>query len=105
MNREYTGGLFWDVLLLTQYNEYWEDFFYKFIRVLPCKKCVGESIAHHNINPVPKFKSNEEKNEWLWEQRVHRGGKPFRDDIADKGYSLEGWINQFKDKPFTRIAQ
>ena len=61
MNREFTGGLFWDVLLLTQYNEYWEDFFYKFIRVLPCKKCVGESIAHHNINPVPKFKSNEEK--------------------------------------------
>ena len=25
---EYTGGLFWDILLLTKYNEDWENFFH-----------------------------------------------------------------------------
>lgn len=34
------GGLFWDVLLLSEYNEHWEDFYLTMNSVLPCDICV-----------------------------------------------------------------
>ena len=97
-----TGGYFWDVLLLSTYNEYWEDFYLNMIKVLPCEKCVINTEKHLSFNPVPKFKDTNEKNEYLWELRLKRGGQVWRNEVKEKGYTLETWINQF-NKPFTRI--
>lgn len=100
---DYTGGLYWDILLITPYSDKWEDFYNALINVLPCDKCIKKTIQHHEEYPVPKFKSTEEKNEYLWKLRIHRGGINWRQDVEKKGYTLESWLNLFKDKPFTKI--
>lgn len=103
MERETTGGYFWDVILLTDYNEYWEPFFMNLIRVLPCDKCVKESIHHYSLHPIPKFKNTDEKNEYVWKLREGQGGKEWRSEVFKNKYTLESWLAKFKDKPFTRI--
>ena len=57
-----TGGYFWDVLLLSTYNEHWEDFYLNMIKVLPCEKCVINTLEHISHNPIPKFQNTNEKN-------------------------------------------
>jgi hypothetical protein len=86
-----TGGYFWDVLLLSTYNEYWEDFYLNMVKVLPCEKCIKNTEEHLSYNPVPKFKDTNEKNEYLWEN-----------EVKEKGYTLETWRNHL-GSTFTRI--
>ena len=97
-----TGGYFWDVLLLSTYNEHWEDFYLSMVKVLPCEKCVINTETYLSFNPVPKFKDTNEKNKYLWELRLKRGGPPWKKEVEEKGYTLETWINHLS-KPFTRI--
>jgi len=98
---KYTGGLFWDVLLIADYDENWEDFFYSLIKVLPCKACREKTKLHHENYPIPKMKNNQEKNEYLWILRMQRGGQPWREKVNENGYTLESWVAQYADKPFT----
>jgi uncharacterized membrane protein len=99
-----TGGLFWDILLITEYNEDWENFYFSLIKVLPCKLCIEKSLEYHEVcEKVPKMKSTKEKNEYLWELRLKRGGQPWRDDVEKYGYTLDSWLAQYKGKPFSRI--
>ena len=100
---EYTGGLFWDVLLLSEYNDKWEDFYLSMIEVIPCNKCCNESMRFHITNPIPNFKDKNEKDKWLWEIRLKRGGDNWRKKVEDNNYTLETW-KEYLDHPFTRIA-
>ena len=97
------GGKFWDVLLLSQYNEHWKDFFKSMIRVLPCDKCRIDSLRHFEKHELPEIANQEEKDQFLWELRYTLGGYPFRQKVKIKGYTLEGWKEQFKDMKFTQI--
>jgi len=100
--RKTTGGYFWDVLLLSDYNEYWEDFYFNLVKVLPCQKCIKKTLDYHKSNPIPKFKNTEEKNEYLWDLRHLRAGDIWRDEVKEKGYTLETW-KEYLNQPFTRI--
>ena len=102
-NRKYTGGLFWDILLITEYNEDWIDFFNSLVKVLPCTKCREETQQYHKFSPIPKFSDNDAKNKYLWDLRMNRGGDTWRKEVAEKGYTFESWVGQFKVKPFTRV--
>lgn len=105
---EYTGGIFWDVLLLSEYNDKWEDFYLNLLEVLPCKRCSDEIIKFHledkKRGTIPKFKNNDEKNEWLWEIRklidVGRGGGRWASKVRKNNYTLETW-KEYLNKPFT----
>ncbi len=101
---EYTGGLFWDILLLTKYNEDWENFFHSLIKVLPCQACIDKTINHHEREPLPKFKDNDEKNKYLWNLRLARGGTPWVNEVNEKGYTLESWEKLYEGKKFTRAG-
>jgi hypothetical protein len=105
MNRDYTGGLFWDILLITKYNEDWIDFYHSLIKVLPCEKCREETKKYHEWKPLPKFYDTNEKNQYLWDLRLNRGGEVWKRDVIEKGYTLESWINLFENKPFSRIKK
>ena len=102
-DRETTGGLFWDVLLLSEYNEHWISFYESLIRVLPCEKCVNDSIKHHKNFPVPKLHNTKEKNQYLWSLRTQRGNAQWNKKVKKGEYTLETWINQFKNKPFRKL--
>ena len=104
MERDYLGGYFWDVLLISELNDDWYDFYFSLVKVLPCKKCREETLKYHTLSEVPKFKNQEEKNKYIWDLRLKRGGDNWRQDIEKKGYTYESWIDQFKNKPFTRIG-
>ncbi len=97
---KYYGGLFWDVLLLSEYNESWEDFYLNMVMVIPCEECVKNNIEWLKSNRIPKFKNTDEKNKWLWENRYDRGGCYWRDKVKNQGYTLETWLGQYKDKLF-----
>jgi hypothetical protein len=105
MNRQYTGGLFWDILLITEYNKDWIDFFNALVKVLPCAKCREETQKYHEWKPLPEFSDTDEKNRYLWSLRFNRGGENWRKDVKENGYTLESWVNQFKDLPFSRIKK
>lgn len=96
------GGLFWDVLLLSEYNEHWEDFYITMNYVLPCEKCVRGNVKWLKQNKIPKFKSTKEKNEWLWENRLERGGDKWVNIVQENNYTLESWLDQFKGKSFSK---
>lgn len=98
--RETTGGMFWDVLLLTQFNDEWIRFYESFIRVLPCEKCIQDGIEYHKGHPIPKITNNDEKNQFLWKLRSIRGSKEWKDKIRTNEYTLESWLYQFKNKSF-----
>tara|TARA_R110002074_G_scaffold388957_2_gene571962 strand:- start:17144 stop:17473 length:330 start_codon:yes stop_codon:yes gene_type:complete len=100
--KESTGGLFWDVLLLSEYNEHWITFYESFIRVLPCEKCSKEHIHHHSKYPIPKISNNDEKNQFLWDLRCIRGSANYQDKIRKNEYTLETWLDQFKYKSFIK---
>ena len=101
MNKnESTGGLFWDVLLLSQFNDEWIRFYESFIRVLPCNKCIKDSIEYHKDRPIPKITNNDEKNRFLWKLRCKRGSKEWKDKIRTNEYTLETWLAQFENKSF-----
>ena len=94
------GGMFWDVLLLSQYNEEWVAFYESFIRVVPCDKCIRDGIQYHKDYPIPKISNNDEKNQFLWKLRSKRGSRKWKDKIRSGEYTLETWLAQFKDKSF-----
>ena len=96
------GGLFWDVLLLSEYNEHWEDFYLTMNSVLPCDICVRNNMKWLKKNKIPKFNSTKEKNEWLWENRLERGGQQWKTVVEENNYTLESWLGQFKDKSFSK---
>lgn len=102
MSYETTGGLFWDVLLLSKYNDDWINFYESLIRVLPCDKCIKDSLHYHEGNPIPKISNNDEKNQFLWELRRKRGSAEWKTKMLNHEYTLESWLDQFKDKPFYR---
>lgn len=102
MNREYTGGLFWDILLITEYNEDWINFYHSLIKVLPCDKCREETLLYHKTNELPIFNNTTEKNKWLWDFKLKRGGTKGRAEIIENNYTLESWEGLFKDLPFTK---
>ena len=89
---EYYGGLFWDVLLLSDYNENWHDFYINMCSVIPCQI---------ESNKIPDFKDTDEKNKWLWEHRLQRGGAGWRKKVKEDGYTLESWLGLYKDKKFS----
>lgn len=103
MDRDYTGGLFWDILLLSQFNEYWTNFYYSYLQILPCKRCRDETTKYHLLNPVPTLKCQEEKDKYIWELRLRQGGEPWRNKVLKNNYTLETWKEQFKNKPFTNL--
>ena len=84
MTTETYGGMFWDVLLLSEYNESWEDFYLCMCAVLPCQECVRDNMAWLKKNQIPKFESTKEKNEWVWEHRRLRGGCQWRNKMKEK---------------------
>lgn len=102
MNREYTGGLFWDILLITEYNEDWINFYHSLIKVLPCKKCIEDTAQYHRNNEIPLLTNTAEKNKWLWDMKLKRGGKYWRAEVLEKNYTLESWENLYKDLPFKK---
>ena len=100
---DHTGGIFWDVLLLSEYNDKWENFYLNMLEVLPCERCRIETMEDHKKNPIiPKFKDKNEKDEWLWETRLSRGGGSWRKKVEDNNYTLETW-REYLNKPFTTL--
>ena len=97
---QYTGGLFWDVLLLSEYNDKWEDFYLNMLEILPCSRCSKESMQYHITKKIPNFKNKDEKDQWLWETRLKRGGNRWRKRVEDNSYTLESW-KEYLNKPFT----
>tara|TARA_R100001079_G_C4379209_1_gene122360 strand:- start:165 stop:473 length:309 start_codon:yes stop_codon:yes gene_type:complete len=97
---DYYGGMFWDVLLLAEYKG-WDDFYLSMTNVIPCDKCRKDGMLWLNKNKIPDFKSNDEKNEWLWRHRLQRGGAPWRKKVEENGYTLESWIGLYMFKKFT----
>ena len=71
--------------------------------VLPCEKCVNDSIKHHENFPVPKLHNTKEKNQYLWSLRTQRGNAQWNKKVKKGEYTLETWINQFKNKPFKKL--
>ena len=100
--RKTSGGYFWDILLLSQYNKDWIKFYFSFIRVLPCEDCIQKTLKFHEDNPIPNFKDQKEKNEYIWNIRLQRGGEVWRNETIEKGWTLKTWEDNF-NKPFSRI--
>jgi hypothetical protein len=101
--RQNTGGYFWDVLLLSQFNENWIDFYLSLCKVLPCQRCIDHTLKYHQQKPIPSLKSQKEKNEYLWKLRLDRGGDEWNAEVKDKGYTLESWEKSLQ-QPFSRIT-
>jgi hypothetical protein len=99
--KEYYGGMFWDVLLLSNYNENWHDFYITMCSVIPCQICVNSNMGWLEQNKIPDFKDNDEKNKWLWEHRLSRGGAQWRKKVKEDGYTLDSWLGLYKDKKFS----
>ena len=36
---------------------------------------------------------------------MNRGGDTWRKEVAEKGYTFESWVGQFKDKPFFTTSE
>lgn len=53
-------------------------------------------------NKIPKFNSTKEKNEWLWKNRLERGGRQWKTVVEENNYTLESWLDQFKGKSFSK---
>lgn len=98
---EYYGGLFWDVLLLSDYNENWHDFYITMCSVIPCQICVNSNMGWLKDNKIPDFKDTDEKNEWLWKHRLQRGGSGWRKKVEENGYTLESWLGLYMFKKFS----
>ena len=100
---ETTGGLFWDILLLSEYNEHWPQFYMNMINVLPCEKCRADSLRYHKEYPIPKLNNKQEKDQYIWELKKMRGGYVWQTTLKEKKYTLQTWQNKYKDKKFTKI--
>ena len=94
------GGMFWDCLLLCDYNGF-ADFYVSMAAVVPCEKCRKDNMLYLSSNKIPDFNSNKEKNEWLWNNRYSRGGYNWRKKVEDNGWSLNSWLDLYKNKVFT----
>lgn len=97
------GGMFWDVLLLSEYNDSWNDFFISTTKILPCEICRKENSQYYGDfkNFIPEFKNKDEKDKWVWEHRLQRGGDNWRKKVKDNNWSLDSWKEQFKNKVFS----
>tara|TARA_R110001632_G_scaffold89742_2_gene193305 strand:- start:1156 stop:1461 length:306 start_codon:yes stop_codon:yes gene_type:complete len=94
------GGMFWDCLLLCEYNGFTE-FYLSMAAVVPCEKCRIDNMLYLSKNKIPTFNSNKEKNEWLWEHRLNRGGPIWRNKVEENNYNLNSWLDLYKNKVFT----
>ena len=108
--RHALGGYFWDVLLLSEYNEHWENFYNSMCKVLPCNKCqVGTEKFHkeEELGKFPPMKNQQEKNEHLWKLRLARGGVSWREKVEKDGYTLNSWLEYLRvgELPFTQIKE
>ena len=97
---QYYGGLFWDVLLLTDYKG-WGEFYISMCNVIPCEVCRSDNMDWLMKNKIPDFKDTDEKNEWLWRHRLERGGASWRKKVEDNGYTLDSWIGLYMFKKFS----
>lgn len=94
------GGMFWDCLLLCNYKGF-DDFYISMAAVVPCEECRKDNMLYLSKNKIPLFNSNKEKNEWLWEHRLNRGGYNWRKKVNENNWSLDSWKEQYKNKVFS----
>ena len=94
------GGMFWDCLLLCNYERF-DEFYLSMSIVVPCDKCRINNMIYIQSNKIPIFNCNKEKNEWLWKNRYQRGGYNWRKKVDENGWSLNSWLDLYKNKVFT----